>query len=141
MKRVFLDTPCFFASFVFDSPTENPLQQNGSKGHSPASEVGNGRFSNHALEELGERSPRHPGVTCQVFERPHVSGPLVHTGERCSEEPGMRIRYDVLKEFADLAAQGRFSTPIARTSALDERKTALSVSEGQQARGKLILLP
>ncbi len=56
------------------------------------------------------------------------------------EEPGMRIRYDVLKEFADLAAQGRFSIPIARTFALDEWKTALSVSEGQQARGKLILL-
>jgi NADPH:quinone reductase-like Zn-dependent oxidoreductase len=57
------------------------------------------------------------------------------------EEPGMRIRYDVLKEFAELAAQGRFSIPIARTFALDEWKTALSVSEGKQARGKLILLP
>ncbi len=31
------------------------------------------------------------------------------------EEPGMRMRYDVLQEFADLAAQGRFSVPIART--------------------------
>ncbi len=57
------------------------------------------------------------------------------------EEPGMRIRYDVLGEFADLAAEGRFSVPIARTFALDEWKTALAVSEGQQARGKLILLP
>ncbi len=57
------------------------------------------------------------------------------------EEPGMRIRYDVLKEFAGLAAQGRFSIPVARTFALDEWKTALSVSEGQQARGKLILRP
>ncbi len=57
------------------------------------------------------------------------------------EEPGMRIRYDVLKQFADLAAQGRFSIPIARTFALDEWKTALSISEEHQARGKLILLP
>ncbi len=57
------------------------------------------------------------------------------------EEPAMRIRYDVLKEFADLAAQGRFSVPVARTFALDEWKTALAVSEDQQARGKLILLP
>ncbi len=57
------------------------------------------------------------------------------------EEPGMRIRYDVLKEFADLAAQGKFSIPIARTFALDEWKTALSVSESHQARGKLVLLP
>ena len=57
------------------------------------------------------------------------------------EEPGMRIRYDVLREFADLAAEGGFSIPIARMFALDDWKTALSVSEGQQARGKLILLP
>ncbi len=57
------------------------------------------------------------------------------------EEPGMRIPYDVLPAFADLAAQGRFSIPIARTFALDEWKTALSVSESQKARGKLILLP
>ena len=57
------------------------------------------------------------------------------------EDPGMRIRYDVLREFAGLAAEGRFSIPIARTFALDDWKTALSVSETQQARGKLILLP
>lgn len=57
------------------------------------------------------------------------------------EEPGMRIRYDVLQEFAGLAAQGRFSIPIAQTFALDEWKTALSLSQGQHARGKLILLP
>ena len=57
------------------------------------------------------------------------------------EEPAMRIRYDVLKEFADLAAQGNFSIPIARTFALDDWRTALSVSESQRARGKLILVP
>ena len=57
------------------------------------------------------------------------------------EEPGMRIRYDVLREFADLAAQGKFSVPISRTFALNEWKKALSVSEDHQARGKLILLP
>ena len=48
----------------------------------------------------------------------------------------MRIRYDVLKEFADLTAQGRFSIPIARTFALDEWKTALSVSERPAGAGK-----
>ncbi len=57
------------------------------------------------------------------------------------EEPGMRIRYDVLKEFAYLAAQSRFSIPIGRTFPLEEWKTALSLSEGLHARGKLILLP
>ena len=53
----------------------------------------------------------------------------------------MRIRYDVLKAFADLAAEGGFAIPLARTVALDEWKEALAVSEGQQARGKLILMP
>ena len=57
------------------------------------------------------------------------------------EEPGMRIRYDVLPHFAELAAQGNFSIPIARTFPLGEWKAALSLSESQQARGKLILLP
>ena len=57
------------------------------------------------------------------------------------EEPGMRIRYDVLPQFAKLAAEGRFSVPVGRIFALSEWKTALSVSEGQQARGKLILIP
>ena len=53
----------------------------------------------------------------------------------------MRIRYDVLQEFAELSAQGKFSVPIARTFPLNDCKTALSLSENQQAGGKLILLP
>ena len=57
------------------------------------------------------------------------------------EEPGMRIRYDVLAHFAGLAAKGEFSIPIARTFALADWKSALAISEGQQARGKLILIP
>ena len=57
------------------------------------------------------------------------------------EEPEMRIRYDVLPQFAKLAAEDRFIVPIGQTFALSEWKTALSVSEGQQARGKLILIP
>lgn len=57
------------------------------------------------------------------------------------EDPNMRIRYDVLGDFAKLAAEGKFSVPIARTFALEEWKAALVVSQSQQARGKLILLP
>ena len=57
------------------------------------------------------------------------------------QEPEMRIRYDVLPRFAELAAQGKFSIPIAGTFPLGEWKAALSVSESQQARGKLILIP
>ena len=57
------------------------------------------------------------------------------------EEPGMRIRYDILAQFADLTAKGEFSIPIAQTFSLVDWMTALSASESQQARGKLILIP
>ena len=57
------------------------------------------------------------------------------------EEPGMRIRYDVLGEFAELTKDGRFSIPLAGTYQLAEWKTALSLSLSQQADGKLLLVP
>jgi NADPH:quinone reductase-like Zn-dependent oxidoreductase len=48
---------------------------------------------------------------------------------------------DALPEFAQLAAEGRFSIPVARTLPLDDWATALEISQSGQARGKLILLP
>lgn len=51
------------------------------------------------------------------------------------------LRYDVLGEFAQRAAEGRFSIPIARTFALEEWRAALDISLSKQARGKLVLLP
>ena len=57
------------------------------------------------------------------------------------EEPGMRIRYDVLGEFAELTREGKFSIPLAGAYALTEWKTALSLSLSQQAHGKLLLIP
>ncbi len=57
------------------------------------------------------------------------------------EEPGMRIRYDVLAEFAELARDDRFSIPLAGTYALTEWKTAMSLSLSQQAHGKILLIP
>lgn len=48
---------------------------------------------------------------------------------------------DALPEFARLAADGRFSIPVAGTFALEEWETALTISEGGHARGKLLLLP
>lgn len=51
------------------------------------------------------------------------------------------LRYDVLGQFAQLAAEGRFSIPIARTFALDDWRTALAISQSGHARGKLLLLP
>lgn len=50
-------------------------------------------------------------------------------------------RDDVLAEFVQLAADGKFTVPIARTFPLAEWRTALETSLGGQARGKLLLLP
>jgi NADPH:quinone reductase-like Zn-dependent oxidoreductase len=50
-------------------------------------------------------------------------------------------RDDVLGEFAQRAADGQFTIPIARTFPLEEWRTALDVSQSGHARGKLVLLP
>lgn len=49
------------------------------------------------------------------------------------------LRYDVLGEFARLAAEGRFSVPVARTFPLDGWREAAEISRSRRARGKLIL--
>jgi NADPH:quinone reductase-like Zn-dependent oxidoreductase len=51
------------------------------------------------------------------------------------------LRYDVLGEFAQLTADGRFSVPVARTFALEDWHAALDISQSGHARGKLLLLP
>ena len=64
-----------------------------------------------------------------------------------AEELGMRnsfegeLRYNVLGDFAKLAAEGRFSVPIARTFAFEDWREALDLSLSGKAHGKLILLP
>jgi len=50
------------------------------------------------------------------------------------------VRWDVLGEFAQHAADGRFTIPIARTFALEDWRTALELSESGRARGKLMLV-
>ena len=62
-------------------------------------------------------------------------------GVRSSVGEDETLRYDVLPEFARLAAEGRFFVPIARTFPLHEWKTALEISQSGHARGKLLLLP
>jgi NADPH:quinone reductase-like Zn-dependent oxidoreductase len=56
-------------------------------------------------------------------------------------EEGLTPRYDVIGEFAQLAADGKFTIPIARTFSLEDWRTALDISQSGQARGKLVLLP
>ena len=64
-----------------------------------------------------------------------------------AEELGMRnsfegeLRYGVLGDFAKLAAEKRFSVPIARTFAFEDWREALDLSLSGKAHGKLILLP
>jgi NADPH:quinone reductase-like Zn-dependent oxidoreductase len=62
-------------------------------------------------------------------------------GVRSNIEEVRALRYDVLGEFAQLAADGKFTIPIARTFPLQDWRAALDVSQSQKARGKLILLP
>jgi NADPH:quinone reductase-like Zn-dependent oxidoreductase len=54
------------------------------------------------------------------------------------EDPAVRV--DGLAEFTQLAAEGRFSVPVARTFLLEQWKTALEISQSGTARGKLVLL-
>jgi NADPH:quinone reductase-like Zn-dependent oxidoreductase len=56
-------------------------------------------------------------------------------------EKGAVPRYDVLGQYAQLAAEGRFTIPIARTFALEDWREAAELSMNKQAHGKLLLLP
>ncbi|HTH52882.1 MAG TPA: NADP-dependent oxidoreductase [Edaphobacter sp.] len=62
-------------------------------------------------------------------------------GVRTAWREGGSLRYDVLGHYAQLAAEGRFSIPIARTFALSEWREAAEISIGKKAHGKLVLLP
>lgn len=54
---------------------------------------------------------------------------------------GGRTRYDVLGAYAALAAQDRFTVPVARTFALTDWRAAVELSLSGRAGGKLLLLP
>lgn len=53
----------------------------------------------------------------------------------------MDMRHDVLGEYAELAAQGRFTIPVAATYPLEDWREPLAVSRSGQARGKHVLIP
>lgn len=54
---------------------------------------------------------------------------------------GGALGYDALSEFTALAAQGRFSIPIADTFPLTDWRTALHMSLAGHTHGKLMLIP
>jgi NADPH:quinone reductase-like Zn-dependent oxidoreductase len=55
-------------------------------------------------------------------------------------ESNARLRYDVLGQFAKLAAEGRFTVPVSDVYRLEEWRAAVAVSQSGKAHGKLILL-
>ena len=50
-------------------------------------------------------------------------------------------RSAVFAEFAQFAAAGKFTVPIAGTFPLEDWRAAMEISLGGHARGKLLLLP
>ena len=62
-------------------------------------------------------------------------------GVRTAWQGRSALRYDVLSHYAQLAAVGRFSIPIARTFALEGWREAAEISMSKKAHGKLVLLP
>jgi len=57
------------------------------------------------------------------------------------QQKGAALRYDVLEQYAQLAAEGRFTIPIARKFALENWREAAEISMSKKAHGKLLLLP
>lgn len=79
-------------------------------------------------------------ITVADFEGAAKTG--VRTGaENVKSEGGFRLRWDVLGEYGQLAAERRFSIPVAQTFALEDWREALAISLAGRARGKLVLLP
>ena len=80
-------------------------------------------------------------VTCGDFENAAKLGVRIGLGEAGTGPGGAVTRWDVLAEYAQLAAEGRFTIPIARTFPLDDWREALDLSQSGHAGGKLVLLP
>ena len=60
-------------------------------------------------------------------------------GVRDSLSEDMTMRFDVLGEFAQLAADGKFEMPVARILPLEDWRSALELSQSRNSRGKVML--
>ena len=92
------------------------------------------------LVEIADGDPRRV-LTCTDFGGAAALGVRSGFGEDGTGPGGAVMRWDVLGEFAKLAAEGRFTVPIARTFALEDWRQALDISLSGGAHGKLVLLP
>lgn len=79
-------------------------------------------------------------MTCADLMGAGALGVRNGLGEAPGGPGGTMLRYDVLGRFAQLAAEGRFSIPIARSFALADWREAMDISLTGRARGKLVLL-
>ena len=61
-------------------------------------------------------------------------------GVRSSLTEDMTLRFAVLGRIAQLSAEGKFEVPVARVFPLEEWRSALELSQGQNPRGKVMLL-
>ncbi|WP_194925575.1 NADP-dependent oxidoreductase [Catenulispora pinisilvae] len=98
--------------------------------------------ANNALPELVELvgGAANRVLTCSDV----ASAPDLGVRDSFHEDPATftdEERYGAFPEFAQLAAAGRFTVPIAGTYPLEDWRTALDVSLTGHARGKLLLLP
>jgi NADPH:quinone reductase-like Zn-dependent oxidoreductase len=92
------------------------------------------------LVEIAGGDPRRV-ITCADLAGAAEVGARTGFEEQPTGPDGAVLRWDVLGDFAKLAAEGRFTVPIARTFALEEWREALDISLGGHARGKLVILP
>ena len=90
-----------------------------------------------ALADLVRVAGGNPQRVLTISDFAAAAGLGVRGGAGEDQSP----RYDVLGEFAQLAAAGKFTVPIARTFLLEQWRAALQVSLSGHARGKLLLLP
>ena len=95
------------------------------------------------LADLVEIAGDDPGrvITCANIAAAAALGVRNGMSEQPGGPGGTPLRWDMLGEFARLAAEGRFTVPLARTFALEEWREALDLSQNGRARGKLVILP
>ena len=79
-------------------------------------------------------------MTCGDFAHAGQLGVRTGIGEMPGGPGGSPLRYDVLGEFARLAADGRFKVPIARTFPMNKWREAMEISLTGRAGGKLVLI-
>jgi len=91
------------------------------------------------LIEIAGGDPRRV-LTCVDFAAAAALGARNGIGEQPGGPEGAVLRYDALGDYARLAAEGRFTIPVARTFALEEWREALDLSLSGRAHGKLVIL-